>query len=115
LTLRIYASSADNSDPCHGELYLDDGKTYAFQQGKYLRMKFTCQVTADGFHLKVSAHDGSYPAWWNEIRAEVYGWTPKENQASVNGKSVPVTVDPSTKAIVLTMTDTAKGLEAELK
>ena len=115
LTLRVYANSVDTVAPCQGELYLDDGKTYAYQQGKYLRTKFTCQIAADGLHLHIGAHEGSYPPWWKEIRAEVYGWTPKQNQVSISGKTKPLTTDSSTAAIVFTMTDTAKGLDAELK
>jgi hypothetical protein len=45
----------------------------------------------------------------------VYGWTPKQNQVSINGKTEPLTADPSTAAIVFTIADTAKGLDAELK
>jgi alpha-glucosidase len=115
LTLRIYAGSTDAAAPCQGELYLDDGETYAYQQGKYLRTRFTCQVTADGFRLHVGEHEGSYPAWWKEIRAEIYGWRPKQNQASINGKTEPLSVDPSTAAIVFTLNDTARGLDVELK
>jgi hypothetical protein len=33
----------------------------------------------------------------------------------MSGKTEPLTADPSTGAIVFTMTDTAKGLDAELK
>jgi alpha-glucosidase len=43
LTLRVYAG-----DGCAGELYQDDGKTYEFQHGMYLRAKFSCQVDSEG-------------------------------------------------------------------
>ncbi len=88
LTLRIYAG-----DPCHGELYLDDGKTYAFEHGDYLRTKFTCQITSDGLRIRIGAHEGSYPAWWKQVRVEAYGWKPTRGEAAIDaGKSsVPVT------------------------
>jgi alpha-glucosidase len=69
LTLRIYAG-----EPCRGQLYLDDGKSYAFEHGGYLRVKFTCQVASDGLHLHIGEHEGTYPAWWKQIKADVYGW-----------------------------------------
>ena len=33
LTLRLYASDAASDAPCQGELYSDDGKTYAYEKG----------------------------------------------------------------------------------
>jgi alpha-glucosidase len=110
LTLRIYAGI-----PCEGELYLDDGNTYAFQNGAYLRMRFTCDTKDDSFHIHVTAHEGSYPAWWKEIRAELYGWTPKRNVMTVNGKVNPLVAEPSAPTVTFTVPDDAKGLDIELK
>ncbi|QNI33566.1 DUF5110 domain-containing protein [Alloacidobacterium dinghuense] len=110
LTLRIYAGSR-----CEGELYLDDGKTYAYQHGEYLRMKLACQVNDEGLNLRVSAHDGSYPAWWKEIRAEVYGWEPKQNQVVVNGNATSLPFVRSASATIFNVRDDGRGLEIELK
>lgn len=85
LTLRVYYGGPDKR--CAGSLYTDDGKTYAYRNGDFLKMQFTCKVDDGGFHLHVSAHEGSYPAWWKEIRAEIYGWSPKTKQISLNGRS----------------------------
>lgn len=115
LTLRVYAGGPNSSAPCQGELYLDDGKTYAYQHGDYLRMKFNCEVTTDAFHLHVSAHEGTYPAWWKEIRTEIYGWTPKQNFASVNGTASSASIERSTASTVFTAADEAKGIDVELK
>ena len=49
LTLRIYVG-----DRCEGELYQDDGKTYAYRQGVYLRMSFSCAASAEGLRLKIT-------------------------------------------------------------
>lgn len=85
LTLRVYYGGPGKQ--CAGNLYTDDGKTYAYRKGEFLRMQLTCKVDDKGFHLHVSAHEGSYPAWWKEISAEVYGWSPKTKQISLNGRS----------------------------
>ncbi|WP_263366537.1 glycoside hydrolase family 31 protein [Edaphobacter bradus] len=110
LTLRIYAGSA-----CEGELYLDDGNSYAFQHGAYLRMKFTCEAAEEGFHLHVAAHEGSYAAWWKEIRAEVYGWTPRRNEISVNGRTKPLVAEGSSAATVFIVPDDVRGFDVELR
>lgn len=57
LTLRIYAG-----EQCGGDLYNDDGKTYEYRRGAYLRVHFECNVTPESMLLKISAHEGSYPA-----------------------------------------------------
>jgi alpha-glucosidase len=115
LTLRVYANGPAENTSCQGELYLDDGKTYAFQDGEYLRMKFSCRTTSDGFRLRITSHEGSYPAWWKEIRIELYGWTPKQNQASVNGTTQPLSVEHTGSATIFTLHDDGKGLEVELR
>jgi alpha-glucosidase len=80
LTLRVYAG-----EECSGSLYLDDGKTYAFQQGQFLRMHFTCEVHADSLSLSISPREGNYGAWWKNIRIEIYGWKAELARISVNG------------------------------
>jgi alpha-glucosidase len=110
LTLRVYLG-----DKCAGELYQDDGKTYAFQHGAYLRMKFDCQKTADGLHLTISPHEGSYPAWWKEIRAEIYGFTPKQGEVVVNGSKISAHIAMDPHRVAFTITDDGKGAVVELK
>jgi alpha-glucosidase len=110
LTLRVYAG-----DQCSGELYQDDGKTYAFQQGAYLRMNFNCQVTAAGARLDIGAHQGSYPAWWKELHVEIYGWTPKEGKVFVNEKEVAIHLDRELQRTGLVIADDGNGEKVELK
>jgi alpha-glucosidase len=106
LTLRVYAGN-----DCAGELYLDDGKSYAYEQGVYLRQKFSCEVSPGGLRIRVASREGSYLPWWKEIRMEVYGFNPKT--ASSNGKAVPVTSRGS--GAVFTVADDAKGFDVLLQ
>lgn len=108
LTLRVYAG-----DNCAGQLYQDDGKSYAFRQGAYLRINFTCQVTKDGVSLKIGAHQGSYPAWWKQIRVEIYGWKPEKGIVLANSKPVPLTREAH--GIIFTVADDGKGVEASAR
>jgi alpha-glucosidase len=110
LTLRVYVG-----EPCAGELYQDDGKTYAYQQGDFLRMKFSCEKSADGLVMKIGPHEGSYPSWWKNIRAEIYGWTPKQSKILVNGKTVSLPIDRQGQGIQFTIEDDGKGVEVEVK
>jgi alpha-glucosidase len=107
LTLRIYAG-----DSCAGDLYQDDGKSYDFQRGAYLRVKFSCEIAADGLHLHVGAHEGSYPAWWKDIRAEIYGWTPRKGVVTLNSQNASAPVSRTAQSISFVFEDDGKGIEA---
>jgi alpha-glucosidase len=110
LTLRVYAG-----DACAGQLYLDDGKTYAYQTGASLRMDFRCEATANGLKLSVGEHKGSYPAWWQQIRVEIYGWTPHKHATRLNGQSIDATLDSSPNKVAITIPDNGKGEVLELE
>ena len=78
LTLRVYVG-----DHCQGDLYQDDGKSFDYRRGLFLRRHFTCQMEADGaLTVSFEAERGSFTPWWKDIRFEVYGWTPKARDAS---------------------------------
>ena len=114
LTLRVYAGSS-----CAGHLYEDDGKTYAYTNGRWLRMDFDCQVDPDRLQVKLGEHKGSYPAWWHEIRIEIYGWTPKKRVARVNGAAMGTGLDSflnsSGGRLVLTLADDGRGAILDLE
>jgi alpha-glucosidase len=80
LTLRVYAGNN-----CSGQVYQDDGKGFAFEKGAFLRERFTCQISSDGLQVTIGKREGTYPAWWQQIRLEIYGWTPSKNEVLVNG------------------------------
>lgn len=110
LTLRIYTADGAGA-PCRGDLYLDDGKSYAFEHGDSLRVQFTCHVTNDGLRLHIGAHEGSHPAWWTEIRAEVYGWKPSKGTVSVEGVKDSAPIVPDAEGVSFQLHDDGKGVE----
>lgn len=114
LTLRVYYGGVSNQ--CAGSLYTDDGKTYAYRSGAFLRMQFSCNVDTDGFHLHISAHQGSYPAWWKEISAEIYGWNPKTKRIFIDGRSVsPAALKALPHGTNVVFADTGKGEDLHLR
>ena len=108
LTLRVYAG-----DDCRGELYTDDGHSFAYRSGDFLRMSFTCTVAPDGLRLELSKHTGNYPAWWKEVRVEVYGWQPTRKTVDVAGHSLTLTKE--TSHIAFTAPDAGTGVVFELR
>jgi alpha-glucosidase len=110
LTLRVYAG-----DACAGQLYMDDGKTYAYENGASLRMDFNCEVTTDSLKVTIGKHQGSYPAWWRQIHIEIYGWSPRQHTARIDGKNIDVEVGPSSGSMALTIPDNETGSLLELR
>jgi alpha-glucosidase len=110
LTLRIYAG-----DPCSGELYEDDGRSFAFERGEFLRESFSCQASADRLRLTISPRAGTFPSWWKEVRFEIYGWTPAKNEITANGVAVQTPVQHGEHNIAFTLADDGTLSEIEVR
>src|SRR5580692_265431 len=72
LTLRVYPPTAIGND-CEGSVYLDDGVSYDFRKGAFLREKFTCRVSGEGVVVTVAPREGGFAPWWKQLSVEVYG------------------------------------------
>ena len=55
---------------CTGSLYLDDGVSFAYQRGGFLRQAIRC----DAGSLSFDARSGSYKPWWTGFDVVVHGW-----------------------------------------
>jgi alpha-glucosidase len=110
LTLRVYAG-----DDCGGSLYQDDGRTYDYKNGAFLRMEFNCRVTPEGFQLHADPQEGSYPAWWKNIRVEIYGWKPSASSASLNGQPLQSGISPIDHGFAVTVPANSRGFDLQLK
>ena len=65
------------------------------------------------FHL--GQHVGSFPAWWREIRVEIYGWSPREGIARLDGTTISAVTDSGPNKLALTIPDNGKGALLDLK
>jgi alpha-glucosidase len=118
LTLRVYPPTAEGKE-CFGSLYLDDGVSYAFEKGEFLRVAFTCSRTAQGLKVTVEPRQGSFAPWWKQLSVEVYGASKPASGANVraNGASlgpIPTGFDADHHRITAVVSDEGKGLELRL-
>jgi alpha-glucosidase len=104
LTLRVYAG-----DDCKGSLYTDDGKSFSYLKGAYLRMNFGCSMSSSGMQLHISKHEGSYTPWWKEIRIEVYGWKSKHGRILEDGRAINAVISNEATHFELTIPDSGQG------
>jgi alpha-glucosidase len=82
LSLRVYPGKE-----CSGAIYLDDGLSFSYQQGDFLRIDFTCSEGPDGLAVHIGSHQGRYAPWWKDIQVEVYGSTTSARRASIVGST----------------------------
>jgi alpha-glucosidase len=109
LTLRVFPGPN-----CAGHLYQDDGTTFAYQRGHFLRMSFTCEVSPNREHLTIhiGKHIGLYPAWWHQIAVQVNGLSNKPASITIDGH--PATFTTTDYSITITMPDQGNGIDIAL-
>ena len=119
LTLRVYPPTGFNKE-CSGSLYLDDGLSYAFKKGEFLRLGFTCRLAAQGLVVTVTQPTGSFAPWWKLLSIEVYGASKPAagaNASALDGSGAsPISTgyDAEHHRITALIPDTGKGLELQL-
>jgi alpha-glucosidase len=121
LTLRVYPPTRLGED-CSGSVYLDDGTSYDFQKGKFLRENVTCQLSDHGLKISLAPRQGSYVPWWKLVSIEVYGQSKAAAGASVSGlgdtsssaNAVLTGFDSEHHRITALIPDDGKGIELEV-
>ena len=94
LTLRVYVG-----DHCSGSLYQDDGTSFAYKSGSFLRLNFTCELTPQGLRIQISSPLGSYAPWWSQIRFEVFGFSPSVEGIVLNGNKISAHIDRNPNSV----------------
>ncbi len=103
LTLRVFApaATAAPTDVCQGDLYTDDGDSYNFRKGQYLRLQFSCTRAADdSLTVTLARQTGSFTPWWTALRFEVVGF-PAKTAASSAGNSLALETTPLGVAVTV--------------
>ena len=119
LILRVYPPTTFGAD-CEGSLYLDDGVSYDFKKGDFVRIQFACRLSTQGLIVTVAPRLGGYEAWWKLLSIEVYGANKPYSAASVTALDHPGSTPISTNfdaehhRVIALVADNPKGLELQL-
>ena len=109
LTLRVFPGPH-----CEGSLYQDDGSSFAYRSGAFLRMSFTCAASKGGaLSVHIGRHTGAFPAWWTQIAVEVNGLESKPSSVLVNGRRVKFVAGPG--PLVVQTDDPDTGIDIEIR
>jgi alpha-glucosidase len=110
LELRVYMG-----DDCHGTLYQDDGHTFAYQKGNFLRVNFTCEVTPHEMTVASTIEKNAYQPWWNSTQLEIYGAGAEPKEVHIGGQLIHEwRFDARLHCITLTVPDTLKNWKVHL-
>ena len=99
---------------------MDDGVSYDFKKGDFLRINFTCRLSAQGLFVTVAPRVGSFQPWWKLLSIEVYGAVKPDSAASVtqleHPRANPVTTnfDAEHHRVTALVSDDPKGLQLQL-
>ena len=80
LELRVYLPSVVPAQNCGGSLYQDDGHTFGYTKGEFLRVSYTCETSTGFVTVTSTVEQTGYRPWWNSIELTAYGVpvSPKE-------------------------------------
>jgi alpha-glucosidase len=110
LELRVYMG-----EDCHGTLYQDDGLTFAYQKGDFLRVNFTCDVSPHAMTVTSSIEKNAYKPWWNSTRLEIYGAGAEPKEVRVGDQLIhDWRFDAQAHCITLTVPDALKNWNVRL-
>jgi alpha-glucosidase len=108
LELRVYPGPQ-----CSGSLYLDDGHTFRYQHGEFLRQAFTCQSDGNAVSVKFGGRQGTYTPWWKSVEVVIYDWPSAQADARLSSATKPLktTYDASAHALHIVIPDVAGNEE----
>lgn len=109
LTLRVYPGR-----DCAGTLYEDDGTSFAYRRGDFLKVEFHCEKRDRVVTVHVGAHQGKYAPWWKELRVEVYGATAAPQHATATGAAVTAEFDATQHAASVMLADDGRGTDVQM-
>jgi alpha-glucosidase len=111
LELRVYPGPE-----CTGSIYLDDGHTFAYKHGDFLRQAFTCSSDGAATTVKLGAREGSYAPWWKTVEIVIYDWPAAQADAKVSGgAALKTTYDASARALYVVVPESAGGAEVVVR
>ncbi len=111
LELRVYPG-----EDCRGSLYLDDGESFGYQRGEFLRVNYSCEVGPTSLRVKSASENHKYMPWWTELRVTAYGAEKTPQEVLLNGQPLRKwTFDDKTHAVTMSFPDATAGWELSIQ
>jgi alpha-glucosidase len=106
LQLRVYLPSSSSGNNCRGSLYLDDGHTYAYQKGEFLRVNYSCEVAPAFVRVVSSVEKSAYLPWWKSAEVTLIGAASMPKEVRVGDQVIHEwRYDSQSHSVTLTVPD----------
>jgi alpha-glucosidase len=110
LELHIYMGQ-----DCRGTLYQDDGHTFAYQKGDFLRVNYACDVSARETSITGKIEKNGYHPWWNSAQLQIYGAATEPKEVHIGDQLTREwRFDNKAHCITLTVPDALKNWNVRL-
>lgn len=110
LELRVYPG-----EDCRGSLYEDDGISFAYQRGEFLRIAFSCETSSSSLTVASSIERNGFQPWWNGAELEIHGMTVAPKTVRIGGQQLhDWRYDGASHVVTLTVPDALKNWAVRL-
>ncbi|QUD87112.1 glycoside hydrolase family 31 protein [Phenylobacterium montanum] len=98
---------------CKGSVYLDDGTSFAYRKGAFLRQGFSCSSANGSTTVRIEPRKGSFKPWWTGLTVTLHGWAAPAAKATLDGKPVPMRYNAERQAVIVDLSDVVGTLVVE--
>jgi alpha-glucosidase len=115
LQLRAYLPTSTSSTDCRGSLYQDDGHTFAYQKGEFLRVNYSCRVLPGSVTLTSNVEKNAFQPWWKNAELTLYGAASLPKDVRVGSEVTHEwRYDSQSHAVILTVPDAVNNWTVRL-
>jgi len=82
LRLQVYPG-----EDCGGSLYQDDGHTFAYQRGEFLRISYSCEALPNSITVSARTEKSAFQPWWNSAEVTIFGAAREPKQVRVGDRA----------------------------
>jgi alpha-glucosidase len=86
-------------------LYFDDGVSFAYREGVFLRQAIRCEEMA----LVLGPREGGWRPWWTDLDVKIHGWRRRSPVARLDGRSLAGRLDAARETLTLRLPDLPNG------
>jgi alpha-glucosidase len=110
LELKVYAGQ-----DCAGSLYEDDGHTFAYQRGEFLRVTYSCQISSASITVSSRTEMRSFQPWWTSIAVTIFGAAAEPKEVRVRDQIIhDWRYDGRLNAVILAVPEAAENWDIHL-
>jgi len=110
LELRVYLPAATAANACGGALYQDDGHTFAYEKGEFLRVNYSCRVSNGSVTVASSIEKNGFQPWWKNAELKLYGAAAAPKEVRIGDEVIHEwRYDGLAHSVTLTVPDAGKN------